>query len=90
MVDLNHVEGTAKDMAGKVEEKFGAATGSRDTEARGHARQAEGQAQNLYGEAVDQLKDAACEVTRAVEHNPFGALLVAGAVGYILAAITRR
>lgn len=90
MVDLNRVEGTTKNLAGKVEEKLGAAMGSHDTEARGHARQAEGQAQNLYGEAVDQLKGACCEVSKAIERNPFGALLVAGAVGYILAAITRR
>ena len=32
--------------------------------------------QNMYGEAVDQLKGAACEVSKAVERNPFGALLI--------------
>ena len=90
MVDLNRVEGTAKNLACKVEEKLGAAAGDHHTESRGYARQAEGQMQNMYGEAVDQLKGAACEVSKAVERNPFGALLIAGAVGYVLAAITRR
>lgn len=90
MVDLNRVEGSVKNLAGKAEQAFGEATGDHSTEARGHARQAEGTAQNLYGEAIDQLKSAGCEVTKAVERNPVGALLVAGAIGYVLAAISRR
>ncbi|RYF59320.1 MAG: CsbD family protein [Comamonadaceae bacterium] len=90
MVDLNRVEGTVKNLAGKAEQAYGEATGDTSTEARGHARQAEGGLQNLYGEAIDQIKGAGCEVTKAVERNPLGALLVAGAIGYIFAAITRR
>lgn len=90
MVDLNRVEGSVKNLAGKAEQAVGEVTGNASTEARGHARQAEGSLQNMYGEAIDQLRDAGCEVTKAVERNPLGALLVAGAIGYIFAAITRR
>ena len=90
MVDLNRVEGSVKNLAGKAEQAFGEATGDHSTEARGHARQAEVAAQNLYGEALDQIKCAGDEVTKAVERNPIGALLVAGAIGYIFAAISRR
>ena len=90
MVDSNRVEGAVKNVAGKAEEAFGKVTGDHSTEARGGARQAEGSVQNMYGEAVDQIKSATGEVCKAVEKNPVGALLVAGAIGYVLAALSRR
>lgn len=90
MVDINRVEGGVKNLAGKAEQAFGEAVGDRDREASGYERQAEGDLQSAYGRTLDQLRDATCEVSRAVERNPLAGVLIAGAVGYLLAAITRR
>jgi uncharacterized protein YjbJ (UPF0337 family) len=90
MVDLNRVEGSVKNLAGKAEQAYGEAVGDEEREASGYARQAEGDLQSAYGRAVDQFKDAACEVSRSVERNPLTGVLVAGALGYLLAVLTRR
>ncbi|MET0186475.1 CsbD family protein [Schauerella aestuarii] len=89
-MDLNRLEGTVKDLAGRAEQAYGEAAGDAKRESRGYARQAEGRVQSAYGQTIDQVRDAACEVSRAVERNPLGAVLVAGAVGYVLALLTRR
>jgi uncharacterized protein YjbJ (UPF0337 family) len=90
MVDINRVEGVVKSVAGKAEQAFGEAAGDDEREASGYARQAEGNAQNAYGRALDQFRDAACDVSQAVERNPLTGVLVAGAIGYLLAVLTRR
>ncbi len=56
-MDENRVSGTAKNLAGKVEEGFGRATGDAKTRAQGQARQVEGSIQDLYGKAVDSAGD---------------------------------
>ena len=55
----NRAGGTTRNAAGKVEEAAGAFTGDARTEARGRARQVTGQAQNLYGQAVDEVEEFA-------------------------------
>jgi uncharacterized protein YjbJ (UPF0337 family) len=90
MVDINRIEGAAKNLAGQAEQAFGQAVGDEEREASGYARQAEGNAQGAYGRALDQFRDAACDISQAVERNPLTGVIVAGALGYLLAVLTRR
>ena len=54
-MNKDHVKGGVKDAAGKVQEKFGEVTGSKEQEAKGIKKQVEGHAQK----AVGDVKDAA-------------------------------
>lgn len=73
---VNEVVGAVQDAAGKLLNK--------DTwKAEGTVREVAGKAQRVYGDTRDQL-------TEAVEAQPFTALILAAAVGYALAVLTRR
>ena len=48
-MDENRVEGTARNLGGKVQEGFGKVTGNARAQAEGLANQAAGAAQDLYG-----------------------------------------
>jgi uncharacterized protein YjbJ (UPF0337 family) len=58
MVDENRVEGSAKNIGGKIKEGFGKLTGDSKTEAEGKMDQAEGKVQNTVGGIKDAVKDA--------------------------------
>ena len=58
MVDENRVEGSAKNIGGKIKEGFGKLTGDSKTEAEGKADQVEGKVQNTVGGVKDAVKDA--------------------------------
>lgn len=73
-------EGTMQNIAGRVQDAFGAATGDAGTQLEGKARQAAGRAQQGYGEVLNQVRESA--VT-----NPLGTLAVVAGVGFILGAL---
>lgn len=73
-------EGTMQNIAGRVQDAFGAATGDPGTQLEGKARQAAGRAQQGYGEVLNQVRESA--VT-----NPLGTLAVVAGVGFILGAL---
>lgn len=54
------------------------------------ARQVAGEAQHAYGEAVVQARDASKSLTKSVKKQPLAALLVSGAVGYMLSWLVPR
>jgi uncharacterized protein YjbJ (UPF0337 family) len=54
----NCVQSSAKDVDGKVEGAIGDMAGNAQTQAAGHAREAAGAVQNLYGQAKDTARDA--------------------------------
>jgi uncharacterized protein YjbJ (UPF0337 family) len=56
-MNKDQVKGTAKDVAGKVQEKVGQATGSKEQEAKGEARQVEGKVQKEVGNAKESVRD---------------------------------
>jgi uncharacterized protein YjbJ (UPF0337 family) len=76
-------EGTMQNIAGRVQDAFGAATGDAGTQLEGKARQAAGRAQQGYGEVLNQVRESA--VT-----NPLGTLAVVAGVGFILGALWAR
>lgn len=57
-MNKDQVKGTAKDVGGKIQESVGKAVGSRETEAKGLANQAEGKTQKAYGDVKETVKDA--------------------------------
>ncbi len=56
-MDKDRIEGPFKEGVGKVKEGWGGATDDPDTEAEGHADQAEGGLQNTWGEVKDKVRD---------------------------------
>ncbi len=76
-MDENRIEGTAKDVGGKIQDAVGGLTGDGSTQARGKANQAAGQAQDVYGQMVD-------EMTGFAKDQPVAALLSAAGVGIVL------
>ena len=58
MVDKDRVEGSAKNIGGKIKEGLGKLTGDTKTEAEGKMDQAEGKVQNTVGGIKDTVRDA--------------------------------
>lgn len=56
-MNTDQLAGTAKRMGGKIEEGFGSVVGDAKSRVQGVARQAEGAAQELYGEAKERVAD---------------------------------
>lgn len=61
MVDENRVDGTIRNVAGKVQDAAGDVFGDSETQARGKANQFAGEAQANYGEALDTVRDFAAD-----------------------------
>lgn len=53
-----HVEGTAKDIAGKVQEKAGELTGSEKQQLKGIEKQVEGKVEKGVGDVKEAFEDA--------------------------------
>jgi uncharacterized protein YjbJ (UPF0337 family) len=56
-MNRDKIEGTAKDVAGKVQRKVGEMTGNTSQEAAGAARQVEGKLQKGVGKVKDVVDD---------------------------------
>lgn len=76
-------EGSVQNLAGHVQDAFGAATGDTGTQLEGKARQVAGKVQQRYGDALDQIRES------AVTH-PLGVVALAAGAGFILGAIWSR
>ena len=58
-MDENRLEGTARNLGGKIQEGVGRATGDTKTKAEGLVNQAAGTAQDLYGQTADAARQTA-------------------------------
>jgi uncharacterized protein YjbJ (UPF0337 family) len=96
----DRMEGTAKNMGGKLEEGFGRATGDVKSQVDGTVKQAVGAAQDLYGQARETAADAAAIVRRKagsfeetirenVETRPYTAVAIALAIGWFIGRLGR-
>ena len=96
----DRVEGTVKNMGGKLEEGFGRATGDVKSQVEGTVKQAVGAAQDLYGQARETAGDAAAAVRRQagsfeetsrenVETRPYTAVAIALALGLFIGRLGR-
>jgi uncharacterized protein YjbJ (UPF0337 family) len=77
MVDSNTISGTARDMAGRVQESVGAATGDVRTRVEGLANQGYGQARRAAGQASSVIRE-----------QPITIALAALVIGYVLGRVT--
>jgi uncharacterized protein YjbJ (UPF0337 family) len=57
-MNTDQIKGKAKDIAGKVQQKVGEATGSTTQQVKGVAKQVEGKVQKGVGDATEAIKDA--------------------------------
>jgi uncharacterized protein YjbJ (UPF0337 family) len=83
MVDENRIEGTARNIGGKIQDAVGAVTGDKETQARGQMNRVAGSAQDAYGQAVDEVRSFASD-------QPVVALLSAMAVGVVIGFLLGR
>jgi uncharacterized protein YjbJ (UPF0337 family) len=63
MMNRDQAKGTAKDIAGKIQRKFGEMTGNRSQQVKGRAKQVEGKVQKGVGD-LEQADDRADRKTR--------------------------
>ena len=63
-MNQNQAKGTAKDVAGKVQQEVGKATGNTSQQVKGLAKQGEGKVQKGIGNAQDAAKDTAKDADR--------------------------
>jgi uncharacterized protein YjbJ (UPF0337 family) len=83
-MDEDRVTGTAKNVGGKIEEGLGRITGNAQTQLKGQARQVAGAAEDLYGQAKDTASSFTDLVQRTIEQQPYTAVAIAVAVGWLL------
>jgi uncharacterized protein YjbJ (UPF0337 family) len=92
-MDENRVEGTARNLGGKVQEGVGKVTGNARTQAEGIANQAAGAAQDLYGQAAETARETASSFENALRHTietqPYTSALVAVGIGWLLGRLHR-
>lgn len=97
----DRVTGKATNLAGRAEQAYGRARGDVQHELQGRAREAEGTAQELYGQVKAQAARAADSIgegmSRAddflgdmIERRPYTAAAVALAVGFLIGRFGRR
>ncbi len=56
-MNKDQIEGTAKNIAGKVQQKVGEVTGNKSQQAKGIGKQIEGKTQEIIGNAKESIKD---------------------------------
>jgi uncharacterized protein YjbJ (UPF0337 family) len=92
-MDENRIEGTVRNVGGKVQEGFGKVTGNARTQAEGLANQAAGAAQDFYGQAADTARETASGFEKALRHTietqPYTSALVALGIGWLLGRMHR-
>jgi uncharacterized protein YjbJ (UPF0337 family) len=82
-MDENRMDGAARDLGGRIQEAAGTLVGDTATQVNGQVNRLAGQAQNAYGQAVDEVKTFTTE-------QPLTALLAALGVGAVLGFMIRR
>ena len=76
----DQIKGSIQDVAGKVQDAVGGATGDPGLQLKGKIRQAAGQLQDSYGEAIDSFREKAVE-------NPLTTLALVGGIGFMLGVL---
>ena len=94
-MDENRVTGTGKNVAGKLEEGFGRATGDAKSQVQGKVKQAEGRAQDTYGQVKESAGEAVTAIRKFsdslddnireyIEANPYTAAAIALGLGWLI------
>ena len=92
-MDENRIEGTARNVGGKVQEDVGRATGDVKTKTEGAMNQAAGAAQDLYGQTADVARETATTLDNwlrnTIETQPYTTAIVALGIGWLLGRMRR-
>jgi uncharacterized protein YjbJ (UPF0337 family) len=92
-MDENRLEGTARNLGGKIQEDVGRATGDTKTKAEGLMNQAAGTAQDLYGQTADAARQTATTLDawmrNSIETQPYTTAVVALGIGWLLGRMHR-
>ena len=92
-MDENRLEGTARNVGGKVQEGVGRATGDVKTKTEGVINQAAGAAQDLYGQTADVARETATTLDNwlrnTIETQPYTTAIVALGIGWLLGRMRR-
>jgi uncharacterized protein YjbJ (UPF0337 family) len=92
-MDENRIEGTTRDLGGKVQEGFGRVTGDTKTKAEGMMNQAAGAPQDLYGQTADVARQSATTfdswLRNAMETQPYTMALAPLGIGWMLGRVRR-
>ena len=83
-MDENRIEGTARNLGGKVQEGLGKVAGDARTQAEGVVNQATGAAQDLYGQAADTASRFEKVLRQTIETQPYTSAFVALGIGWLL------
>jgi uncharacterized protein YjbJ (UPF0337 family) len=92
-MDEDRISGTARNVAGKIEEGVGRLTGDSRAQLHGKLDQAAGAAEELYGQTTDAARDTAATfdnwLRRTIETQPYTASIVALGIGWLLGRMHR-
>jgi uncharacterized protein YjbJ (UPF0337 family) len=92
-MDENRLEGTARNVGGKVQEGVDRATGDAKTKTEGVMNQAAGAAQDLYDQTADVARQTATTLDdwlrNTIETRPYTSAIVALGIGWLLGRMRR-
>ena len=92
-MDENRVEGSLRNIGGKVQEGIGRTTGETKSTVEGVMNQAAGTAQNLYGQSADVARETASNLDtwlrNTIENQPYTSAIVALSIGWLLGRMHR-
>ena len=92
-MDENRIEGSARNLGGKIQEGVGRVTGDAQSTIEGVVNQAAGTAQNLYGQSADVARQNASTLDswlrNAIETQPYTTAIVALGIGWLLGRMHR-
>ncbi|MEP9368605.1 CsbD family protein [Xanthobacter sp. VNH20] len=89
-MDQNTLKGAATETGGRIKEAAGAIVGDGSLKAEGVYDQVAGSAQRALGDTADVVRAGGRKISRQVEQQPLPALLMAGAVGFVLGYLASR
>jgi uncharacterized protein YjbJ (UPF0337 family) len=79
----NKAEALGRTVTGRVQDAVGGLTGDAATQMRGKFNQAAGKAQDIYGDAVEEMRHFAAD-------QPMAAILLSVGFGFLLGVIVAR
>jgi uncharacterized protein YjbJ (UPF0337 family) len=92
-MDENRLEGTARNLGGKIQEGVGRATGDTKAKTEGLLNQAAGTAQDLYGQTAHVARQTATTLDawlrNTIETQPYTTAVAALGIGWLLGRLHR-
>ena len=82
-MNTDQVEGTVRNVAGKIEDAAGVLSGDAGQQLKGKARQVAGAAQARGGDLLDSARELAAD-------KPIGTVLIAAGVAFVLGMMFAR